>query len=195
MRVCDLDFSRRQIHIRQSCWHGKIQTLKTKGNKKPIPMTSHVEAALRGYLVGHKHELLFVNGRGHPYSRNKIVQTILHPALDALGIRRKGRRIGLHAFRHTLSSILLDVAQHVRTAEPYFHSSALSGLRRSLPICAYYTGMHDYEDQSVRLLRGSSDCLVVCVAENPAEWQMTDLNRHSSALRIRASSSITNTVA
>ena len=90
LRVCDLDFSRRQIHIRQSCWHGKIQTLKTKGSKKPIPMTSHVEAALRGYLVGHTHELLFVNGRGRPYSRNKIVQTILHPALDALGIRRKG---------------------------------------------------------------------------------------------------------
>jgi hypothetical protein len=41
-------------------------------------MTSHVEAASRGYLVGHKHELLFVNGRGRPYSRNKIVQTILH---------------------------------------------------------------------------------------------------------------------
>ena len=56
-------------------------------------MTSHVEAALRGYLVGHKHELLFVNGRGRPYSRNKIVQTILYPALDALGIRRKGAEL------------------------------------------------------------------------------------------------------
>jgi integrase len=29
---------------------------------------------------------------------------------DSRGIRRKSRRIGLHAFRHTLSSILLDVA-------------------------------------------------------------------------------------
>ncbi len=43
LRVCDLDFSRRQIHIRQSCWHGKIQTLKTKGSKKPIPMTSRAD--------------------------------------------------------------------------------------------------------------------------------------------------------
>ena len=42
-------------------------------------MTSHVEAALCGYLVGHTQESLFVNGRrDRPYSRNKIVQTILH---------------------------------------------------------------------------------------------------------------------
>jgi len=128
LRVCDMDFSRRQIHIRQSCWHGNIQTLKTKGSKKPIPMTTQVEAALREYLVGHKHELLFVNSRGRPYSRNKVVQTVLHPALDALGIQRKGRRIGLHAFRHTLSSILLDVAAPTVAQRQLRHSSASTTL-------------------------------------------------------------------
>jgi len=30
LRVCDLDFSRRQIHIRQSCWHGKSRPSKPK---------------------------------------------------------------------------------------------------------------------------------------------------------------------
>jgi integrase len=128
LRVCDMDLSRRQIYIRQSCWRGNIQTPKTKGSKKPIPMTTHVEAALHEYLAGHKHELLFVNSRGRPYSRNKVVQTVLHPALDALGMRRNGRRIGLHAFRHTLSSILLDVAAPTVAQRQLRHSSASTTL-------------------------------------------------------------------
>jgi integrase len=91
-------------------------------------MSSNVEKALRDHLVGHDDELLFVNRRGRPYSRNKIVQTVLHPALDALGIPRKGRRIGLHAFRHTVSSILLDVAAPTVAQRQLRHSSASTTL-------------------------------------------------------------------
>jgi integrase len=36
----------------------------------------------------HKHELLFVNGRGRPFSANKLRKKQLHPLLDALGIPR-----------------------------------------------------------------------------------------------------------
>ena len=39
-------------------------------------------------------ELLFVNRRGRPYSRNKVVQQVLHPVVDKLGISRKGQRGG-----------------------------------------------------------------------------------------------------
>jgi integrase len=65
-----------------------------------------------------------VNRRGRPYSRNKVVSTVLHPLLDELGIAHKGKRAGLHAFRHCLSSLLLQstgvaVAQRqMRHADP-----------------------------------------------------------------------------
>jgi hypothetical protein len=47
-------------------------------------MTSHVEAALRGYLVGHKHELLFVNGRARPFSR--VACASIRGASDTVGV-------------------------------------------------------------------------------------------------------------
>jgi integrase len=56
--------------------------------------------------------------------RNKVVQTVLHPVVDKLGISRKGRRVGLHAFRHTVASMLLQTAgaavaqRQLRHADP-----------------------------------------------------------------------------
>ena len=71
-------------------------------------MTPALKAKLQAHLVNHTHELVFANRRNRPFSRNKVVQTVLQPALDKLGINRKGRRVGLHAFRHTLASMLLQ---------------------------------------------------------------------------------------
>lgn len=39
-----------------------------------------------------------------------MVQQVLQPVVDKLEISRKGRRIGLHAFRHTVASKLLQTA-------------------------------------------------------------------------------------
>ena len=77
-------------------------------SKNSVPMTKKVKNKLKAYLSTHIHELLFVNRRGRPYSRNKIVQKVLHPALNALGIEHKGKRVGLHAFRHYVASMLLE---------------------------------------------------------------------------------------
>jgi hypothetical protein len=35
----------------------------------------------------HTHQLLFVSSRYRPYSRNKVVSLILHPALDQLAVK------------------------------------------------------------------------------------------------------------
>jgi integrase len=124
LRVEDLDFDTSTIHVRQSVWHGKVQTVKTTESENSVPMTPLVREKLQAHLENHKHELLFVNGRKRPYSRNKVVQTILHPVVDKLGISRKGRRVGLHAFRHTIASMLLQTAgaavaqRQLRHADP-----------------------------------------------------------------------------
>ena len=66
--------------------------------------------------------------RNRPFSRNKVVQTVLQPALDKLGINRKGRRVGLHAFRHTLASMLLQTAGVALAQRQLRHSDASTTL-------------------------------------------------------------------
>ena len=126
--VCALDFEQNLIHIRQSCWQGRIQTVKTKGSKNSIPMTSAVRAKLLEYLPSHKHELLFVNRNGRPYSRDKVVSKVLHPMLKKLGINHKGRRCGLQAFRHGLASLLVSTASAKVAQRQLRHSDAATTL-------------------------------------------------------------------
>lgn len=124
LRVEDIDFDQNLIHVRQAAWHGQIQTVKTRESENTVPMTPLVRDKLTAHLSDHRHDLLFANRIGRPYSRNKVVQTILHPIVDKLSISRKGRRVGLHAFRHTVASMLLQTAgaavaqRQLRHADP-----------------------------------------------------------------------------
>lgn len=43
------------------------------------------------------------------YNRGRVLKKIFHPILDKLGIPHKGKRVGVHAFRHTLASMLLQM--------------------------------------------------------------------------------------
>jgi len=106
--VEDLDFDNSLIWIRRGAWNGKIQTVKTKESETSLPMTPVVKRLLEKYLVGHTHQLLFPNALGRPYNRGRVVKKIFHPILNKLGIQTKGRRVGFHAFRHTLASMLLQ---------------------------------------------------------------------------------------
>jgi integrase len=125
VRVSDLDFTKSLIKIKQTAWEGKIiQGTKTAESKRSVPMTTEIKKKLAEFLPDHKPELLFVNRRGRPYSRNKVVQKVLHPVLDQLGISRKGRRIGLHAFRHGLASMLIDSASTVVAQRQLGHVDA-----------------------------------------------------------------------
>jgi site-specific recombinase XerD len=72
---------------------------------------------LLDHLKDHKHELLFVNRNGRPYSRDKVVSKVLHPVLDELGIKHKGRRCGLHAFRHGLGTLLASIKASVASTQ------------------------------------------------------------------------------
>ena len=56
------------------------------------------------------------------------MQTVLHPALDKLGISRKGKRVGLHAFRHTLASMLLQTTGVAVAQRQLRHSDASTTL-------------------------------------------------------------------
>jgi integrase len=128
LRIEDLDFDSSTIHVRQGIWHGQVVTTKTDESENSVPMTPKVKAKLQAHLINHTHELLFVNRRNRPFSRNKVVQTVLQPALDKLGINRKGRCVGLHAFRHTLASMLLQSTGVAVAQRQLRHSDASTTL-------------------------------------------------------------------
>ena len=91
-------------------------------------MHSIIRKQLSEYLSTHEHDLLFVNQRGRPFSRNNIVQRILRPMLDKLGIERRGRHAGFHAFRHGHASMLVDSAGAEVAQRQLRHSDAANTL-------------------------------------------------------------------
>jgi integrase len=124
LRVKDLDFKRSLIYVKQTAWNGQIiKGTKTEASKNSVQMTTEVAQLAEAYLATHKHELVYVNQYGFPYSRNKVVERVLHPIMDRLGIPRKGRRVGLHAFRHGLASMLVDTAGASVAQRQLRHSS------------------------------------------------------------------------
>ena len=120
----DIDFARGCIHIRRSAWYGKIQTTKSKSSTAPVPLPEILSATLRTYKERWRPNplgFLFVTRNNRPPSSNKVVAYGLWPVLDALKIPH----CGLHAFRHTHASLLLDsgatlkvVQQQLRHSDP-----------------------------------------------------------------------------
>ncbi len=116
LQVDDLDFERRLIFIRRSVWCGRIQTLKSKASAGALPMPEPLTLMLKSHLrtwPPNPMRLLFVNRLGRPFNANKLVQKRLWPILDALKIPH----CGLHAFRHTHSSLLVEGGAPVSVAQ------------------------------------------------------------------------------
>ena len=107
LRVCDVDFEKRIIRVRQSVDSAtrKPQAVKSKASSADLPMPKELEARLRAHLSRRtgKSELLFHNRNGRPFSADKLREKQLHRLLDRLGIPRGG----LHSFRHGAASALL----------------------------------------------------------------------------------------
>ena len=95
MKVSDLDFTRKVIHVRRSI---------------DVPMPAALEKRLLEFLrAGYRENVngyLFTNRNGNPYSIGNVTEYGLWPALEKLKIERAG----LHAFRHAAASELLEQA-------------------------------------------------------------------------------------
>ena len=109
LRVEDLDLDRGLLYVRQSAWQGKLQTPKTECSVRTFALSSQLVVALRAYLERWRPNparLLFATRNGTPWDGNEVVKGHLHPLLDRLGIEYRGRRCGLHAFRHANGSLM-----------------------------------------------------------------------------------------
>ena len=122
LQIDDLDFERKLIQIRRSVWRGRIQTVKSKASRASVAMPDVLSLILKVYLKSWREnpmKLLFINRRGRPYNATKVVQKALWPVLDKLKIER----CGLHAFRHTHSSLLLETGASPTVAQAQLRHS------------------------------------------------------------------------
>jgi len=71
----------------------------------PDPLTLRLQAYLREVWKPNTENLLFATRNGKSFCQSHVVQEKLWPILDRLGIPR----CGLYAFRHTHSSLLVDM--------------------------------------------------------------------------------------
>jgi integrase len=124
----DIDFDHRCIHIRRSAWYGNPQSTKSKGSAAPITLPPALSAVLAEYKANWKPNpagFLFATRNGRPPSSNKVVEYQLWPILDALGITR----CGLHAFRHSVASFIVDAGYSIEVAQQQLrHSNARTTL-------------------------------------------------------------------
>jgi len=125
LRTFDVDFAKHVIRVRQSVDAATrtVCGVKSKASSADLPMSRELEARLETHLQKHDHknELVFVNGRGRPFSANKLREKQLHPLLDALGIPRGG----FHSMRHgAASSLLADGATPAVVQAQLRHSDA-----------------------------------------------------------------------
>lgn len=109
LRLDDLDFERKLIHVRSSTYAGQLGTPKSKASIADLPMPPALELRLKKYLKSPEYRqnslhLLFANRRGRPYSANKLREKKLRPLLVELGMPLGG----FHAFRHAVASELID---------------------------------------------------------------------------------------
>jgi integrase len=109
LKVADLDFDRKVIHIQRSVDSRTKKELSTKGGRvSQLPMPRALEKKLTDFLANNHREnpngYLFANRNGNPYSIGKVVEYGLWLVQDALGIPRTG----LHAFRHAAASELFE---------------------------------------------------------------------------------------
>ena len=105
LRVNDLDLENAVIHVQQSVWRGKIQTVKSRMGNRRFPISAELVEHLRAYLRTWRPNslgLLFATGNGTPWDHSLVRKRKFHPLLKKLGIPQ----CGFHAFRHGNATLL-----------------------------------------------------------------------------------------
>lgn len=124
LRVCDVDFLRRRLLVRQQVkiLGGRPVLAPPKGRKtREVPLANVVGMALAERL--HQHpavddELVFTTREGGPLNRSYYNHHIWKPALRTADVEST-RANGMHALRHHYASVLLDAGESVRALADY----------------------------------------------------------------------------
>ena len=105
LRVADLDLENAVVHVRQSLWRGRIQTVKSRKGNRRFPISVELVEHLRAFLRTWRPNtmgLLFATRNGTPWDHSLVRKRSFHPLLKRLGIPQ----CGFHAFRHGNATLL-----------------------------------------------------------------------------------------
>lgn len=135
LRVCDIDFLGRRIHVNQQVKLVRSQLVigAPKGRKtRTVPLPAAVAAELAEHLRRHPatgSDLVFTSREHKALNRNYYNRHIWRPALLAAGVE-PGRPNGMHALRHFYASVLIDAGESVKAVAEYLgHADAGFTLR------------------------------------------------------------------
>lgn len=105
LRTGDLDLDKAVIHVRQSVWRGKLQTVKSRKGNRRFPISAQLVEHLHVFLRTWRPNalaLLFATANGTPWDHSLVRKRKFHPLLIKLGIPQ----CGFHAFRHGNATLL-----------------------------------------------------------------------------------------
>ena len=108
LRWADVDLELLTVRVMQSVWRGKVQDPKTANAVRMFALSPQLGKHLRAFKDSWRPNiggLLFATRNGTPVDMNLLVKRKMHPLLKALAIAVPSGT-GLHAFRHTNSSLM-----------------------------------------------------------------------------------------
>ena len=115
LKVGSLDFRRKLIHVTAALDYAtrKEGTPKSGPSAAPVCMSDLLTKHLRDWLEKrykpNPERYLFTNSKDKPYLSDNVVKYGVHRAMSRLGIETpKGVHIGIHCFRHGVTSELLE---------------------------------------------------------------------------------------
>jgi integrase len=128
LRVCDIDFLRRRVHVEQQVKivRSKVVIDRPKGGKiRTVPLPDMVAAEFAQHLHSHPADgtdLVFTSREHNPINRNHFNGYVWKPALEAASVE-PSRSNGMHALRHFYASVLIDAGESVRAVADYLGHS------------------------------------------------------------------------
>ncbi|MGD0275886.1 MAG: site-specific integrase [Syntrophales bacterium] len=108
----DIDFERKQLHIRRTFNHGRVFSPKTKGSIRTIDLSPAVIRELAKWKLAslpNKFDLVFANMAGNPINAGKLMVNHFKPALRAAQLPD----IRFHDLRHCHASMLFDQGESI----------------------------------------------------------------------------------
>jgi integrase len=124
LRVRDVDFLRRQLHVEQQVklLGGRVVLAPPEGGKtRTVPLPDAVGTELAEHLrswPADGDDLVFTSRESKPINRNHFNPYTWKPALQAAGVAPT-RDNGMHALRHFYASVLIDAGESVRAVADY----------------------------------------------------------------------------